>query len=382
MVVNKKIFDTNSSFFSFIKRKFPSIYWSQKRSFSIIISEKYNYKKKYKINNIRSNIIKLNKKNLEEEIDLFSHSGALVMVFGATIFYLMFKIDQEKNNGYDHKVKNVFNHVFGLDKTLSYYSNLQEKYGSPRLHSEKMGFFLVTSEHLKNYFSFRGNWESLYSKYFRLVNKSPRDLLPPLRENETLRTLVIDLDTIIHSAWSREMGYERCLRKYWKTFLQRMVQSGWEIIIFSNDEQVEWEDNPKHIEMIDDRGYVSGILWGGNTCYFNGHKCKDVRSLRRQVNRLVFLDSNPKNVQLNPQNAVLINPWSDENSENNDLEDVTLFLEYLQKADIKDVRTSIEDYRGLHISSTFKEAYLDMLKVKRENNLEEKFNFQSKNLRY
>jgi len=311
-----------------------------------------------------------------------SGPGALVILIGTIIFYLMFKVDQEKNNGYNYKVRGVFNHIFGSNKTLDYYSNLQEKYGSPKLHSDQWGFFHITFDHLKNYLFFEGNWESLYSKYFRLVSKSSRELLPSLRDNEIFRTLIVDLDTILHSTWSRERGYERCPRKYWKTFLERMFQSGWEVIIFSNDEQMEWEENSKYIQMIDDKGYVSRILWGKDTYYFNGHKCKDVRSLGRQANRIVFLDSNPKNVQLNPQNAIILNPWLGEDSKNNDLEDISFFLEYLQKADIKDVRITIENYRGLHVPSSFREAYLDMLKAEKGSSLEKTFNFQNKNTTY
>jgi len=297
----------------------------------------------------------------ESEIDLVSGTGLLVMGIAALMFYGIFKIDQEKNKGFDSSVTGLFQSIFGASDTMEDFLNKYEKYGKPEQLPDDWGWFSIIFDHLKNIVTLTGNWEGLYSKLFRCVAMPEKSLLPPVRDMGNQRTLIVDLDTVIHSTWSRKDLYERHSRPHWKKFLRRMASCGWEVIMFSSDEQMDWEENPAHVAVIDDKGYINGLLWGKDMYYFNGHKCKDISRMNRRPNRVVLLDSKPKNVQLFPENAVLLTPWRGENPDDTELEDIGLFLEYLQKADVADVRSVIEDYRGLHIPSAFREAYIEQL---------------------
>jgi len=299
----------------------------------------------------------------EEELDLVSLPGLFVMGVAGLLFAAIWKIDQEKSKGFHGSYTQAFTSFFGGSSTQEDFLKKIEKYGPPERIPDDWGFFRVFFEHMKNYVTLKGNWEGLYSKSFRLVSMPEKNLLPPVREMGSMiqRTLIVDLDTVIHSSWSREKHYMRTPRPYWSEFKRRMIMCGWEIVVFSTDERMDWEENPEHLQVIDDKGFVSGMLWGTDTYYFNGHRCKDLSRLNRKSKNVVFLDSKPKNIQLNPENAVLLTPWRDENPDDKELEDIALFLEYLQKADVADVREVIADYRGLHIPTAFREAYLDML---------------------
>ena len=83
------------------------------------------------------------------------------------------------------------------------------------------------------------------------------------------------------------------------------------------------------------------MLWGKDTYYFNGHRCKDLMRLNRKPSNVVLLDSQAKNIQVNdfkliifpflqieltPQNAVILTPWRGENPDDKELEDIALFL--------------------------------------------------------
>jgi len=298
----------------------------------------------------------------EEEIDLVSPTGFGILAVAALIFAGIYKIDQEKSKGHHGSYASAFTTFFGRSNNQEDYWKKIEKYGPPERLPDDWGFFSILVNHIKNYVTLKGNWEGLYSKTFRLVAMPEKALLPPVRDmGMAQRTLIVDLDTVVHSSWSREKNYERTPRPYWSEFKRRMIMCGWEIIIFSNDEQMDWEENPAHLQVIDDKGFVSGMLWGKDTYYFNGHRCKDLMRLNRKPSNVVLLDSQSKNIQLTPQNAVILTPWRGENPDDKELEDIALFLEYLQKADVQDVREVIADYRGLHIPSAFRDAYLAML---------------------
>eukprot|EP00494_Astrolonche_serrata_P026540 UN26802 len=154
------------------------------------------------------------------------------MGLAGMLFYAIWKIDQEKNKGFDSSFTQVFHSLFGSSNTLETYLTLHEKHGPPVMIPDDWGFFRIVFDHFKNYATMSGNWESLYSKVFRIAAKPGKSLLPPTRDSDSMRTLVVDLDTVIHSTWSRKTEYERLQRPGWKKFLRRMAICGWEVVIF------------------------------------------------------------------------------------------------------------------------------------------------------
>merc|ERR1712173_304119 len=138
----------------------------------------------------------------------------------------------------------------------------------------------------------------------------------------------------------------------------KMLNSGYEIVLWSNEEQFDWEEN---MDVLDPNGIGAQMLWNKDVYYYNGHKCKNLRWLNRKMKNVILLDSNPRSAQLQPENAVILTPWRGDNKNDSELSDVSDFLSYIAMADVQDVRPVLESYEGKHIPSAFKEQYIRTL---------------------
>jgi len=191
------------------------------------------------------------------------------------------------------------------------------------------------------------------------LNKPAWDpLLPPPLPEPYYRpyTLVIDLDDmLIHSAWTTEHGWRTAKRPGVDYFLAYLSQF-YEIVLFTT--QPAYTAAPI-VEKIDQYGaYIPWKLFRDSTRYKNRGLIKDLSYLGRPLERTIILDTNPDHTQLQPDNAIHLEPWHGTRGDATSKELVSLipFLEALAIRGIKDVRTVIKYYDGKHIPTAYAEA--------------------------
>jgi len=292
----------------------------------------------------------------EAEVNFFSPQSVFVIVLAAGVFYALYSIDQKKHEGISW-FKGSWSQYFSSRNTLEDFVKYRQQHKFTPLPRNITGTQIFIN-HFKNLVTLEGNEEGLYSKFWNYVSMPEKFLLAPMKQNITMRTLVIDVDTVIHSTWHREKGFQRTQRPGYKAFIREMVMSGYEVILWSGEEQMDWEE---HQAVLDDTGLVQGMLWGKDLYYYNNHACKNLLGLNRRMNNVILLDSQARSCQLQPENAILLSPWRGENKNDTELKDIAEFLKFIAKADFQDVRQVLEEYRSQHIPTAFKEKFIQFL---------------------
>ncbi|ETO05709.1 hypothetical protein RFI_31688, partial [Reticulomyxa filosa] len=308
------------------------------------------------------------RKNREEgDIDPFSIGGIAVVLLSSLAFYIIYKMDQTDWNNLD-------GNRLWKGKVLSLEDYLQIKQSRKEgLHiiPDNWGVGRIVWDHFKNkvlgvVYWIKGepknttiyyNSESLISKLWRLIHTPNAQLLPPIKQQFAGRTLALDLHTVCHVSWSRTGGITRVMRPFYKEMITRAAMAGWEIVLFSTDEDIDWMESPDFPKLDEMGGMVSHYLWRKDCYYFNGHHCKDLSRLDRSLNRVLVIDSDPRNVQMFPENAIIINKWDPSNPNDEELRKLFIFLDFLQKADVHDIRGVLENFRGKDIGNEFQQKY-------------------------
>ena len=257
----------------------------------------------------------------EDEINPTSFGGMMVILIGAAIFYWLYNVDNTKHSGISSFLSR-FSAGLSLEDFI-------DKYSKRPLHRipDDWTAFAVIVDHIKNVFvGYNSEW--IWSKLFRLFYIPSPKLLPPTKAN--VYTLVIDLDTVCHSEWSRQQGFERTMRPYYKEFIARMFASGWEIVIFGQCEDYDWMESPDFVKL-DGKGFVQNYLWNKDCYYFNGHRCKDLQRLGRDLKHVIAIDSDPRSLQMQPENGIILKKWDpNTQKDDNSLLQLIEFLEYGQ----------------------------------------------------
>jgi len=299
----------------------------------------------------------------EQEVDPFSFGGIAVLIVGALLFYWLYSVDNKKHT----EIGGILTKLT-KSKTLDFYINQNEKYPIKKCEDHWNAFQVIT-DHLINFVNPNSyNSESIISKLFRLFHIPNQKLLPNVKAQYSPRVLVVDIDTICHSSWSRADEHERNIRPGYNEFLQKMAMCGWEIVLWGNYEEFDWQESPDFIKL-DGKGFVQHYLWNNDSYYFRGHRCKDITRLNRDLKRIIVIDSDPRNVQLNPENAIILPKWNSKNKNDDELSRYTLFLEYLNRADVDDIRNVLKAYKGYDIPKEFENRYYEMLKRNLRNDI-------------
>lgn len=129
--------------------------------------------------------------------------------------------------------------------------------------------------------------------------------LPPVQPDEQRLTLVLDLDeTLVHFEENPEGG-EFLVRPFASEFLDQMGKL-FEIVIFTAamKDYADWI-----LDRIDSSKSVSFRLYRQHTQPQNGIYLKDLNRLGRDLSRVVIVDNNAENFQLQPENGIYIKTW-------------------------------------------------------------------------
>ncbi|ETO23816.1 hypothetical protein RFI_13352 [Reticulomyxa filosa] len=147
--------------------------------------------------------------------------------------------------------------------------------------------------------------------------------------------------------------------------LTRAAMSGWEIVLFGDEDDMDWMESPDLAKLDETGGLVAHFLWRKDCYYFNGHHCKDLSRLNRPLHRVLVIDSDPRNVQMFPENAVVIQKWNPTlQPDDDELRKLFIFLEFLQKGDVSDIRFVLQRYRGKDIGHEFHHIYQQAIQAK------------------
>eukprot|EP00560_Eucampia_antarctica_P008630 CAMPEP_0197826688 /NCGR_PEP_ID=MMETSP1437-20131217/3605_1 /TAXON_ID=49252 ORGANISM="Eucampia antarctica, Strain CCMP1452" /NCGR_SAMPLE_ID=MMETSP1437 /ASSEMBLY_ACC=CAM_ASM_001096 /LENGTH=380 /DNA_ID=CAMNT_0043427225 /DNA_START=303 /DNA_END=1445 /DNA_ORIENTATION=- len=166
----------------------------------------------------------------------------------------------------------------------------------------------------------------------------PKDMATP-------HTLVIDLEnTLVNSTWDRKYGWRHAKRPGVDQFLSTMAQY-YEIVVYSPSVQGLAEPV---LMSLDKNGCIMHRLYREATHYINGVYCKDLNSLNRNVNRIVYLDDDPAAAKLNPENLIPVKPYQDPSDRNdNTLERITPFLVEIAREEYNDVPELLRQFQGM-----------------------------------
>lgn len=181
-------------------------------------------------------------------------------------------------------------------------------------------------------------------------------LLPdPLPEPYQRRyTLILDLDDLlIHSEWTRERGWRTAKRPGLDYFLSYLSQY-YEIVVFTN--QYAGTALPIIQKLDPYRSSLSASLFRESAKYEDGKFIKDLSYMNRPIEKLIVIDTNPDAVSKQPENAIVLKPWTGETgpgSPGRDLLNLLPFLEYVAAVEVPDVRAVLKSYEGKDIATEY-----------------------------
>lgn len=178
-------------------------------------------------------------------------------------------------------------------------------------------------------------------------------LLPEMPEGMKLPyTLVISLeDLMIHSTWDREHGYRTAKRPGIDYFI-RYLQQYYELVLFTSvpiamADPIMRKLDPYHI--------IYFQLGREGTKYDGGDYVKDLEYLNRPLSKTLIIDTNPKHVKNQPENAIVLPKWTGDPKDphTKDLVALIPFLEYVATTGTADVRDVLKSFEGKDIPEEF-----------------------------
>ncbi|WFD07504.1 mitochondrial inner membrane protein required for protein import [Malassezia vespertilionis] len=161
-------------------------------------------------------------------------------------------------------------------------------------------------------------------------------------------TLVVDLDQLlVASSWDTANGWRTAKRPGLDYFLGYLSQ-WYEIVLFTSQPFYAVD---KMLEKLDpDRRYFAYQLFR-ESCRQNGGKLvKDISHLNRDPRKVIILDINPEHAALQPENAIIMDPWKG-NKDDRELLALVPFLDAIGIYGVEDVRTTLKVYEGKHITT-------------------------------
>lgn len=163
-------------------------------------------------------------------------------------------------------------------------------------------------------------------------------------------TLVVDLDQLlVASSWSTASGWRTAKRPGLDYFLGYLSQ-WYEIVLFTTQPFYVVE---KIVEKLDpDRRYIAYQLFRESCRMHDGKLVKDINHLNRDPRKVIILDINPEHAALQPDNAIILDPWKGEKSDR-ELVGLIPFLDAIGIYGVEDVRNTIKAYHGKNIPTEY-----------------------------
>jgi len=192
----------------------------------------------------------------------------------------------------------------------------------------------------------------------KLLPDWPPDYLNISPDVPCPHTLVVDLDdTLVCATWDRRYGWRHAKRPGADAFLREMSKY-YEIVIFTSN--IAGVADPV-IHALDKEGYAMHRLYRDATRFVRGTHCKDLSRLNRDPRKIVVVDDDPRAVQLQPHNVVLVTPYNDASKrDDTELEDLVPFLAAVCNEGVDDVPAALRKFSD-NKATTIAKEYNHML---------------------
>ncbi|XP_065051887.1 carboxy-terminal domain RNA polymerase II polypeptide A small phosphatase 1-like [Rhopilema esculentum] len=180
-------------------------------------------------------------------------------------------------------------------------------------------------------------------------------LLPPLRNGDKKKCIVIDLDeTLVHSSFKPVRDADFIVpveidgsihqvyvlkRPHVDEFLKRMGEL-FECVLFTAS-LAKYADPVA--DLLDRNGIFAARLFRESCVFYKGNYVKDLSRLGRELGKVVIIDNSPASYIFHPDNAVPCTSWFDDMSDR-ELLDLIPYIESLNAVD--DVVVSIRNNRN------------------------------------
>ncbi|KAL2262060.1 hypothetical protein VTK26DRAFT_2587 [Humicola hyalothermophila] len=162
-------------------------------------------------------------------------------------------------------------------------------------------------------------------------------------------TLCISLeDMLVHSEWSREHGWRVAKRPGVDYFLHYLSQY-YEIVLFTT---VPFANGEPLVRKLDPYRFIMWPLFREATKYVDGEIVKDLSYLNRDLSKVIIIDTNPRHVRHQPENAIILPKWTGD-PKDKELVSLVPFLEFIPTMQYSDVRKVIKSFEGSHIPTEF-----------------------------
>ncbi|KAL2127771.1 hypothetical protein VTI74DRAFT_10187 [Chaetomium olivicolor] len=162
-------------------------------------------------------------------------------------------------------------------------------------------------------------------------------------------TLCISLeDMLVHSEWTREHGWRVAKRPGVDYFLHYLSQY-YEIVLFTT---VPFATGEPLVRKLDPYRFIMWPLFREATKYKDGEIVKDLSYLNRDLSKVVIIDTDPKHVRAQPENAIILPKWTGD-PKDKELVSLVPFLEFIHTMQYSDVRKVIKSFEGTHIPTEF-----------------------------
>ena len=114
---------------------------------------------------------------------------------------------------------------------------------------------------------------------------------------------MLDLDDLlVHSDWTRGRGWRTFKRPGAEDFLKQMAQL-YEIVVYTH--ALPTYADPI-LDRLDPSRYIVYRLYRDSTLYQHGHHVRDLSKLNRDMEKVLFVTSDPEACKLHPNNAVVV----------------------------------------------------------------------------
>ncbi|KAJ3133168.1 mitochondrial inner membrane protein required for protein import [Physocladia obscura] len=153
-------------------------------------------------------------------------------------------------------------------------------------------------------------------KYLNLGAKSIVEppsvkLLPDVLPDPYQRpyTLCLELnDSLVHLVWDKDYGWRIATRPGVKQFISYLSRY-FEIVIFTTS--LNYVAQPV-IETLDPYHYIMYSLYRDSTRLMGIKHVKDLSCLNRDLGKIIVVDTDPENFQLQPENGIQLKAWKGE----------------------------------------------------------------------
>ena len=155
------------------------------------------------------------------------------------------------------------------------------------------------------------------------------------------KTLVLNLNkTLVSYKYSLFDGFEILKRPGLQKFIEELSKV-YEIVIFSNEDIGMIEEISLALDP--SQKYINSKLGKESIRIYKGRSIKDLNYLNRNLSNVVVLDFDLDNVQLHPNNTIVVPEFSGDGKDR-ELLYLLVFLKEMGRSDIKDIRNELKKW--------------------------------------